>query len=152
EDGQDRYTYNLGTDTLGRVTWGAGKTFQCLTGGDDGFGSDSLAIDRDGDSWQDVIVADVDLDIEGYSRRMHIYHSPGGAVGAEIVLRQEPGGAGAADWRGVKGLPADDLRGAHAVAVFAPDNDRDVDIVLGRCAGNFVWTNAQTDPVCQKDL
>ena len=56
DDGSDRYLYNMGTDGLGRVIWGANKTFQFLTGGDDGFGSDSLVVDLDGDTWQDVIV------------------------------------------------------------------------------------------------
>ncbi|MEM7307533.1 MAG: hypothetical protein AAF682_12725 [Planctomycetota bacterium] len=152
DDGADRYRYNLGTDPLGRVIWGSNKTFSFVTGGDDGFGSDSLAVDLDGDTFQDVIVCDVDVDVSGCGRRVHIYHNPGGAVGSEITLIEEAGGSSSADWRGVVGLTANDLRGGHDVAVFDLDNDGDNDMILGRCDGTFVWMNDTTLPVCQKDL
>ena len=152
DDGSDRYTYNMGTDVLGRVIWGANKTFQFLTGGDDGFGSDSLAVDIDGDSWQDVIVCDVDVDVGGCSRRVHIYHNPGGAVGSEITLLEEAGGTSSTDWKGVKGLTNSDLTGGHDVAVFDLDNDGDNDMILGRCVGTFVWMNDTVPTVCQTDL
>jgi hypothetical protein len=152
DDGSDRYRYNLGTDPLGRVEWGSNKTFQFLTGGDDGFGSDSLVADIDGDTWNDVIICDVDVDISGCGRRIHIYHNPGGAVGSEITLVEEAGGSGSADWKGVKGIIANDLKGGHDVAVFDIDKDGDNDMVLGRCVGTFVWMNEATSSVCQTDL
>ena len=151
DDGADRYRYNLGTDSLGRVTWGANKTFEFLTGGDDGFGSDSLAVDIDGDSWQDVIVCDVDVDSSGCLRRVHIYHNPGGTVGQEITLVEEAGGPSSTDWKGVKGMTSSDLTGGHDVAVFDIDNDGDNDMVLGRCIGTFVWMNDAVPTVCQTD-
>jgi len=152
DDGQDRYRYNLSTDVLGRVVWGSQKTFQFLTGSDDGFGSSSIVADLDGDSWKDVIVCDVDVDVGGCNRRTHIYHNPGGTVGSEITLREEAGGTGAADWKGAKGIVASDLEGGFDTAVFDIDNDGDQDLVLGRCEGMFVWMNQTFSPFCQKDL
>ena len=94
DDGADRFRYNLGNDALGRVVWGGALTFQFQAGGDDGFASDNLITDLDGDGWNDVIVCDVDVDIAGCGRRTHIYHNPGGAIGEEIVLLEETGSSG----------------------------------------------------------
>jgi hypothetical protein len=152
DDSQDRYRYNLSTDVLGRVVWGANKTFTFLTGGDDGFGAGSIIADLDGDSWKDVIICDVDVDVPSCNGRIHIYHNPGGPVGSEITLREEAGGSGAADWKGAKGLVVTDLKGGYDVAVFDLDNDGDQDLILGRCAGMSVWMNQTFEPFCQKDL
>jgi hypothetical protein len=139
DDGSDRYRYNLGTDPLGRVTWGPAKTFQFVTGGDDGFGSNNLVADLDGDGWNDVLICDVDVDISGCNRRMHIYHNPGGAVGSQPTLIEEAGSSPA--WRGVAGMLSSDLTGVHDVAVFDLDNDGDMDMIVGRCSGTFAWIN-----------
>jgi len=141
DDGSDRYRYNLGTDAFGRVVWGTNKTFQFLAGFDDGFGSDSLATDLDGDGWQDVVICDVDVDISGTNRRIHIYHNPGGVVGSEITLREERQQAGGGGWLGAPGLKDPDLEGGHDVASFDLDGDGDNDLVLSRADGTFVWMN-----------
>jgi len=145
DDGLDRYRYNLGPDVFGRVTWGAAKTFQFLTGGDDGFGSDNYIVDLDQDGWADVIVCDVDVDISGCGRRCHVYHNPGGNPGDQITLREEAENTSSTGWRGVVGTTANDLRGMHDVATFDLDNDGDKDMVFGRCTGTDVWVN-QLDP------
>lgn len=144
DDGADRYKYNTGNDALGRVIWGPAKTFNFVTGGDDGFAGNNLVVDLDLDSWPDVIITDVDVDIGGCSRRTHIYHNPGGNPGDQITLIEEAGPAGNA-WRGVVGMDASDLRGTHDVAVFDIDNDGDPDMVFGLCGGTDVWMN-QLDP------
>lgn len=152
DDGSDRYLYNTGTDILGRVEWGAAKTFDFLTGGDDGFGGNSLVVDLDNDTWNDVLITDVDVDIGGCSRRMHIYHNPGGSVGQQIDLVEEAGGSGSGDWKGAKGLTSSDLTGTHDVAAFDIDLDGDLDLVLGRCSSTEVWINETAPFVCQADL
>ncbi|MFT5049719.1 MAG: hypothetical protein ACI8QZ_001112 [Chlamydiales bacterium] len=141
DDAADRYRYNLATDGLGRVDWGPAKTFQFEGGGgDDGFGGNNLIVDLDLDGWEDVIIADVDVDIAGCSRRTHIYHNPAGAIGSQITLIEQRGPAGD-PWRGVGGMVPSDLTGTHDVAVFDVNNDGFPDMVFGRCIGTFVWMN-----------
>ena len=150
DDGSDRYRYNMGNDGLGRVIWGSSKTFQFLTGGDDGFGSNNIITDLDGDGWADVVICDVDVDIGGFNRRVHIYHNPGGAVGSEITLREERQSSGSG-WIGAVGFTANDLQGGHDVAPFDLDNDGDNDMVLARGAGMFVWLNKTVDNLLVQD-
>lgn len=151
DDGADRFRINEGNDVFGRVIWSDAKTFSFLSGGDDGFGSNNLIADIDGDGWNDVLITDVDVDIGGFGRRMHIYHNVTPQAGTETLVeeRQQSGGNG---WLGVVGMTQDDLRGSHDVLVFDIDLDGDNDMFLGRADGTFVWRN-QADPVtCQTDL
>ena len=110
DDGSDRYRFNTGVDAFGRVIWSSAKTFQFLSGSDDGFGGNALIVDLDDDGWQDVIVTDVDVDISGCGRRTHIYHNKGGPIGSTNITpveeRQNSGGGG---WLGAVGL----LQGDH---------------------------------------
>jgi hypothetical protein len=145
DDGSDGYRYNTGVDALGRVIWGLNKTYSFVTGGDDGFAGTCLVVDLNDDGWNDSIHADVDVDIGGCSRRCHIYHNPGGAIGAQITLREEAGSAGN-PWRGAVGFLAGDLTGTYDAAAFDLDNDGDKDIVMGRCNGTFVWINQLYSP------
>jgi hypothetical protein len=146
DDSLDRYVYNTGTDALGRVIWGPSKVFQFLTGGDDGFGGEGVVVDFDGDGWNDVAITDIDVDISNCgNQRLHIYHNPGGAVGSQIVLREEAESA-SGGWRGAVGLSPADLTGCHDLAVFDIDNDGDMDMVLGRCGSTNVWMNTLACP------
>ena len=146
----DRYRYNTGVDAFGRVVWSSSKTFQFLSGSDDGFGGNNLIVDLDGDGWKDVIICDVDVDVPGCSRRIHVYHNPGGAVGSQITLLEERQQAGAGGWLGAVGLGQNDLTGGYDAAVFDLDGDSDLDMVLGRCSGTFVWLNqvGGAPPIC----
>jgi FG-GAP-like repeat len=148
DDGFDAYLYNTGTDALGRAIWAPAKSYQFLSGGDDGFGGNVRVIDLDGDGWKDTLHSDVDVDIPGCNRRAHIYHNPGGAVGSSITLREERENSTSTAWLGAKGLKSNDLLGTYDSAVFDVDNDGDRDLVLGRCGGTYVHMNV-SPPKCQ---
>ncbi len=139
DDGSDRYRYNTGNDELGRVIWGPAMTYQFLQGGDDGFGSNNLIVDIDGDGWADSMHADIDVDIPGGNRRLHIYHNPGGNPGDQITLVEERESPGAG-WIGVVGLTQSTLRDTHDFVVADIDNDTDMDFVISRAAGTDVYT------------
>ena len=149
EDGQDRYLLNQGNDALNRAIWSTANTFKFPTGaqyGDDGFASQSLVTDLDGDGWNDVIIADVDVDIPGCSGRTHIYHNVGGTQGGFVTLREEAQQASStAGWKGAVGLMVPDLKGTHYVAAFDIDLDGDEDLVIGRCTSTGVYMNTK-DP------
>jgi len=145
DDNEDRYRLNQGNDALGRVIWGPGLTFSFPSGvsyGDDGFGSQNLIADLDQDGKKDVLISDVDVDIEGCDRRMHIYHNLGGS-GGNVVLREEAQLASEfSGWKGAVGFsPPSVLQGTHNVAAFDIDKDGDKDLVIGRCTGTSVWMN-----------
>jgi len=145
DDNEDRYRLNMGNDALGRVNWSPAFTFSFPTGasyGDDGFGSQSLIVDLDQDGKKDVLISDVDVDISGCDRRMHIYHNLGGS-GGNVVLREEAEMSSAGSgWKGAVGFsPPSVLQGTHNVAAFDIDKDGDKDLVIGRCTGTSVWMN-----------
>jgi len=158
DDGSDRFRYNVGVDGLGRVSWTSAKTFDFLTGSDDGFGSNNLIADIDGDGWNDVLICDVDVDIGGYSRRLHIYHNRGGSPGStNLTLREERQSSSGSAWVGVEGMKIGDMTGTHDVAVFDIDGDCDNDLVVSRRDGTQVWRNDEdpagcSPPVCQTDV
>jgi len=148
DDGIDYYRYNLSTDGLGRVNWGPQKAYTLLGGqADDGFPGNTIVADLNADGWLDVIQTDVDVDLPGCSRRTHIYHNPGGAIGSQITLVEEAQNTGSSGWKGVVGMTiTNDLRGTFDVAVFDIDNDGDNDMVFGRCTGTQVWMNQLFQP------
>jgi hypothetical protein len=142
DDGADAYRLATGVDALGRVTWGPSTTFHFLASGgsDDGFGSQSVIEDLDRDGWRDVIIADVDVDISGCNRRMHIYHNLGNAPNVTLRWEREMAGTNSGPgWLGAPPFLNADLTGTHNVAVFDIDGDGWNDLVLGRCTGTSVW-------------
>ncbi len=144
DDGSDHYHLNNGNDALGQVNWGTAN-FSFASGGDDGFGSQSLIHDLDQDGFKEVLISDVDVDDPtGYTcsspgsinRRLHIYHNL--ANTPSVTLREEAGSSG---WRGVVGMTQSDLSGTYHTAAFDIDRDGDDDLVLGRMCSTSVWAN-----------
>ena len=148
-NGLDGIIYNLSTGVDGVVDWTGVVPFDFLAGGDDGFGSNNLAHDLDGDNLEDVLVADVDPQLEGYNRRLHIYHNRGIDGSNQAELREERESADDDDWIGVVGPSEADLMATHDVAVFDVDGDGLEDLVISRQSGTLVWLRVEH---CQADL
>lgn len=143
DDGSDRYMLNQGNDQLGRATFTSSVFSFSYTSpgiGDQGFGSNSIAADLDGDGWNDVIIADVDVDIggpSGCSRRTQIYRNLGDAPNVTLIEER----VGNESTGSVASIPTSMLRGVHDVAVFDINGDGALDLVIGRCTGTQVWIN-----------
>ncbi|MEO0650965.1 MAG: FG-GAP-like repeat-containing protein, partial [Planctomycetota bacterium] len=148
ENGNDGVVYNTATAPNGEVIWSPLQTFDFLSGGDDSFASNSLAADLNGDGLQDVLISDVDPQIAGFNRRLHIYHNRGVQPSMAALLREERETAGAG-WIGFVGATTSDLQGTHDIAFFDVDGDNLGDLIISRNADTLVWLR---QPVCQADL
>jgi hypothetical protein len=127
DDGSDRYLLNDGTNADGSTKF-ISKTYSFQGGGDDGIAGNSASADLNNDGWNDVIIADVDVDIPGCSRRAHIYRNLGNAP---VVTLQEQGAV----------IPNSNLVGTHDIAIFDLNGDGWKDIIVGRCSGSAIWMN-----------
>ena len=156
DDGADRYLINGGSGFEPNWTsW----TFQFLhngapvnTAADQGFGSNSLIEDLDNDGLNDVLIADVDVDIPGCGRRMSVYRNLGG--GGNGSLKELTQGANCQTFQNnsplctVVGIPSNKLAGVHDVAVFDINGDGWKDMVVGRCNTTEIYLNQPAgDPV-----
>jgi len=128
DDGSDRYLLNTGNNAGGTATFQS-KTFSFTSGGDDGFGNNSRVVDLNNDGFNDVLIADVDVDIGGCSRRLHIYRNLGDVP--SVTLQDQ----------GTCGIPASELTGTHDMAIFDLNGDGWNDLIVGRCAGLRVFMN-----------
>ena len=156
DDGTDRFRLGASFDAVNKIVWGPLKTFSFVSGGDDGFAFNVFMRDLDGNGWNDVLITDVDVDIPGCQRRLHIYHNLGTVPGdPNLVLREESelasGGTGAG-WKGVVGLTAVDLKGSYDLAFSDFDHDGDLDFLLGTCTGTKFVRNETNGEFCQTDL
>ncbi|MBT8486351.1 MAG: VCBS repeat-containing protein, partial [Phycisphaerae bacterium] len=125
DDGTDRYMLNQGNDGSGHVIWQE-RAFSSSASA--GFGGNSFIADLNNDGHNDVLITDVDVDISGCSRRMHIYRNLGDTPDVSL---QEQGEI----------IPNSMLNGTHDVAVFDLNNDGWLDLVIGRCNTTEVWMN-----------
>jgi FG-GAP-like repeat len=128
DDGSDRFLLNTGNGADGMANFES-KTFSFQSGGDDGFGNNSRIVDLNNDGFNDVLIADVDVDIGGCSRRLHLYRNLGNTP--SVTLQDQ----------GTGGLPSSELTGTHDVAVFDLNSDGWKDMIVGRCAGLRVFMN-----------
>ena len=150
DDNEDHYYINLGNGGDGLADFTV-KDFSWDVAGDEGFGSNTIITDLNNDSWNDVIIADVDVDIPGCDRRTQIYHNLGGQPGDIVTLLEETTGTGCAGFPSpasciVASIPGNKLRGTHDVAVFDLDGDGWKDLVIGRCSGTEVYLNQPPPP------
>ncbi|MEM7261606.1 MAG: VCBS repeat-containing protein, partial [Planctomycetota bacterium] len=116
-DGADNYGLNNPANPGGNFTV---INFSTL-GGDQGFAGNNLIYDLNNDGWNDVLICDVDIDISGCGRRLHIYRNLGNAP--NVTLQEN------ADT-----LPFSPT-GVHDIALMDLNDDGWIDMVIGRCAG-----------------
>ncbi len=120
DDGTDRYILNPVLD-------GAADTSFTFPFSTDGFGSNSVVVDLDGDGFNEVLIADVDVDLSGCDR-------------ISDILRAGSGPSFVPD---SANIPNGMLTGVHDIAVFDINNDTQPDIIVGRCTGTQIWINSQ---------
>ncbi len=125
DDGADHYHLNLSTP--GVTTANFNSLFFSTIGGDDGFGGNNMIVDLNKDGWNDVIITDVDIDIAGCARQMHIYRNLGNAPNVSLTEFSDT-------------LPFSPT-GVHDVALIDINGDTWTDMVIGRCSGTQVWIN-----------
>jgi len=122
DDGSDRYFLNQGNGGDGLADF-VGRTFAPSP---DSFGGNIVIRDLDLDGFNDVLIADVDVDCCGCTRVMRMYHNLGDVP--DVTFESEDGG-----------IPATARRGTHDIAVFDIDRDGLPDLVIGTCTGTSVW-------------
>ncbi len=125
DDGTDTYLINTGNAANGAANF-TSLTFPTSTGG---FGSQSVIADLDNDGWNDVLIADVDVDIPPCGSRVaDILRNNGNAP--NVTFAADSGN-----------YPQANLAGVHNFAVFDINGDGWLDVVSGRCSTIEVWIN-----------
>ncbi|MFG0320256.1 MAG: FG-GAP repeat domain-containing protein [Planctomycetota bacterium JB042] len=122
DNNTDRYLLNQGNDALGQATF---LELQFPFLGFD-FGGNSYATDLDDDGLPDVLITDMDVDVPGCFRRMHVYRNRGDVPNVTFVEE-------------LRAIPPDRMKGTHDVAEFDVDGDGKKDVVAARCASTEVW-------------
>ncbi len=131
DDNVDRYLLNNGNGLDGLADF---TTFM-FPQSTDGFGSNMVIADLNNDTFYDVLIADVDVDIEGCVRVTDILRNNGDPP--DVTFTPDAGG-----------IPDGMLVGVHDLGVFDIDGDCRLDLVIGRCSGTEVWMSQPTIPGC----
>ena len=120
DDGADRFYINQGQAIPEFISYPFSFSHSGISppAGDDGFGSNSLAVDLDNDGWNDVLIADVDVNVPGcLNRRMHIYRNLGGTPGGVPAIEEQTSGSGCTNFLG---NPSTCIVAATAVQMAGP--------------------------------
>jgi hypothetical protein len=132
DNNTDRYLLNNGSNPDGSVNL-VQKQFPFVAFD---FGGNSYAADLDNDAFNDVLITDMDVDVPGCSRRMHIYRNLGNVPDVDFVDVLDA-------------VPTTMLTGTHDVAAFDINGDGRRDLMIGRCASTQVWINT---PLCPPNI
>jgi len=125
DDGSDRYLLNQGNAPNGSANF----IERVFVGTNSEFGGDSYIVDLNNDTFNDVFITDVDIDIPGCTRTSKMYRNLGNLP--DVTLQDQ----------GTGGIAGSDMVGLHDVAIFDINGDGWKDIVLGRCVGIRVYIN-----------
>jgi hypothetical protein len=128
DDNIDRYGINTGLAADGTATFTI-IPFQYISG-DDGFGGNNYIEDLNNDGFADVVITDVDVDISGCFRRMHVFRNLGNVPNVTLAEQALPGG-----------MTTSTMQGTHDVAIFDLDGDGWKDMLQGTCTTTRVWMN-----------
>ena len=130
QNGNDQYRLNNGPAAGETISLGAAVNAP----GTNGFGAICRATDLDGDGLTDFLVADLDQEFpQDCSRRLQILLNDG--TGPSFLFDAYPGVVG---WT---------PNGTSDVAPIDIDGDNDIDLLIGHCGGNTVWTQDGTGVV-----
>ncbi len=124
DDGIDVYQLNQGNGDDGFANF-INLQFPEST---NGFGGNSIIADLDQDGFNDVLIADFDVDVDGCDRISDILRNN---ADAPFVAFTAP----------ATGIPNNLFNGVHDLGVFDVNGDCWLDVVVGRCAGTTIWIN-----------
>lgn len=128
DDQRDRWRMNLGNQPNGQVNWGSQQLLSQA-----GFRSNVVLADLNNNTWLDILIADVDVDLGSCSEQdfADIYRHNGNAASVNFIHD-----------RG--NIPNNLLRRTFDFAVFDLTGNGWNDIIAGRCAGTVVLINQPT--------
>lgn len=127
DDANDRYILNTGNGADNQANFSSTFLLQGSNPAD--FGSNNLIVDLNNDGFNDVLVANVDVDEPNCVDPSKIFRNLGNLP--NVTLTQQ----------GNCGIAQSDLNGVHDWGVFDLNGDGWKDIVVGTCAGTKVYIN-----------
>ncbi len=127
--GVDKYLLNVGNGPDGLANF---TTSQPFIGAPPQFDGNNFIADLNRDGFNDVLIANVDVDLPSCNNPSHIYANRGLQPDGFLITMQD---------FGTVGIDPLHLRGVHDFAVFDIDGDTWPDLVIGNCLGTRVYIN-----------